>query len=115
MAAKMRGGVINVMVLAILVCFLITIFQAASVESNEKKPDKAVENSKVVEGAGTAPWDKVKSWASQASEKFPKSFSFKKTPTASQDSHGSGETVKEAAKKTGEKVKQTAGKANGEL
>ncbi|MGL6900096.1 hypothetical protein NBB33_23700 [Salmonella sp. NW1189] len=146
MAANMRGGggVINVVVLAILVCFLITIFQAASAESHEKKPDKAVEKSKEapvekkVEGAAdTAPWDKVKSWASKASESLPKSFSFKKAAPASQDSHGTGETVKgtttkgyetgkkatqdgientgQAAKKVGEKIKQTAGKGNGEL
>jgi hypothetical protein len=138
MAANMRGGggVINVVVLAILVCFLITIFQAASAESHEKKPEGPVE--KKVEGAaGTPPWDKVKSWASKASESLPKSFSFKKAAPASQDSHGTGETVKgtttkgyetgkkatqdgientgQAAKKVGEKIKQTAGKGNGEL
>lgn len=142
MAANMRvgGGVINVVVLAILVCFLLTIFQAASAESHEKKPDQAVENSKEghvekkVEGAaGTAPWDKVKGWASKASESLPKSFSFKRAAPASQ---GTGETVGttskgyeigkkatqdvientgQAAKKGGEKVKQTAGKGNGEL
>lgn len=124
-------------VLAILVCFLITTFQAASAESHEKKPENSKEGhvEKKVEGAvGTAPWDKVKGWASKASESLPKSFSFKKAAPASQ---GTGETAKgtttkgyeigkkatqdvientgQAAKKGGEKIKQTAGKGNGEL
>lgn len=130
MAAMLRCGAINVLVLIILAGFLVTIIQTASVE-------KVEENSKVekktVEGAGTSPyWDKVKSWAS---EKLP---SFKKTAApASQNSPGAAEKVKgaatkgyeigkkatqnvienveQAAQKTGEKIKQTAGKAHGEL
>jgi len=129
MAAKMRGSVINLVVLIILAGFLITIFQAASVESHE---DRVAENSKAaeekageatktgektVEGAGIA--DKVKRWASLASDKLPKSFSFKKTAApASQDSHGTAETVKktvskgyEIGKKATEDVIENAGQA----
>nr|ABR16714.1 unknown [Picea sitchensis] len=148
MAAKMRGSVINLVVLIILAGFLITIFQAASVESHEDKvaenskaaEEKAVEATKTsekpVEGAGIA--DKVKRWASLASDKLPKSFSFKRTAApASENSPGAAETVKgtiskgyasgkkatqdvidsigQTAQKTGEKIKPTAGKANGEL
>jgi len=147
MAAKMRGSVINLVVLIILAGFLITIFQAASVESHEDKvvenskpAEKAVEATKTsekpVEGAGIA--DKVKRWASLASDKLPKSFSFKRTAApASENSPGAAETVKgtitkgyasgkkatqdvidsigQTAQKTGEKTKPTAGKANGEL
>jgi len=149
MAADLRWGVINVVVLVILAGFPMTIWQATSVESDQNKADKLAENSKIgyvkekageametsekaVEGAGTASWDTVKTWANVASEKLPKSFSFKDTAEpASHDSHGTAETVKEtatkgyeigkkatqdvidnagqAAQKIGLKIKQTAG------
>jgi len=96
MAAELRRGVINVVVLVILAGFLITIFQAASAKSDENTPDKLVENSKMgavevkareametiektVEGAGIASWNKVKRLATLASDKLPEAFSFKKT------------------------------------
>ena len=70
MAAMLRCGAINVLVLIILAGFLVTIIHTTSVEKlEENKVEK-----KTVEGAGTSPyWDRVKSWAS---EKLP---SFKKT------------------------------------
>jgi len=96
MAAELRRGVINVVVLVILAGFLITIFQAASAKSDENTPDKLVENSKMgavevkareametiektVEGAGIASWNKVKRLATLATDKLPEAFSFKKT------------------------------------
>jgi len=96
MAAELRRGVINVVVLVILAGFLITIFQAASAKSDENTPDKLVENSKMgavevkareametiektVEGAGIASWNKVKRLATLASDKLPETFSLKKT------------------------------------
>jgi len=96
MAAELRRGVINVVVLVILAGFLIIIFQAASAKSDENTPDKLVENSKMgavkvkareametiektVEGAGIASWNKVKRLATLATDKLPEAFSFKKT------------------------------------
>jgi len=96
MAAELRRGVINVVVLVILAGFLITIFQAASAKSDENTPNKLVENSKMgavevkareametsektVEGAGIASWNKVKRLATLASDKLPEAFSLKKT------------------------------------
>lgn len=140
MAVKLRLSVINLVVLVILAGFLITIIQTASVESDKKKPDESVDNSKetsekTVEDAGIPLLDRVKRWTSLASDKLPKSFSFKKP--ASEDSNGPAEKVKgtatkgyeigkkatqdvidsvgQAAQKTGETIKQTAGKAHGEL
>lgn len=143
MAVKLRLSVINLVVLVILAGFLITIIQTASVESDKKKPDESVDNSKetsekTVEDAGIPLLDRVKRWTSLASDKLPKSFSFKKPAApASEDSNGPAEKVKgtatkgyeigkkatqdvidsvgQAAQKTGETIKQTAGKAHGEL
>lgn len=138
MASMLRWGAINVLVLIILAGFLVTIIQAASADKLEENSKVEPAEKKTVEGAVTSPWDKVKSWAGLASKKLPKSFSFKKTAApASQDSPGAAEKVKgaatkgyeigkkatqdvienvgQAAQKTGEKIKQTAGKAHGEL
>ena len=45
-----------------------------------EKVAQAMETSeKTVEGEGIASWGKLKRWTSVFSDKFPKSFSFKKT------------------------------------